>query len=158
AGRLPAYSFIEPRMFFDHNDMHPPIASFEFSEADGETVAVGARSDVRAGEQLLHEVYTAIRNSAAPDGSNAMNTLLLVTFDEHGGTYAHVPRPPAQPLNPIAAPEMGFGFDRLGVRVPAIAISAYTRAGTVIHDQMHHAAAIATLSRKHGLAPLTTRD
>src|SRR5262249_7492174 len=61
-------------------------------------------------------------------------------------------------LNPIAAPEMGFGFDRLGVRVPAIAISAYTRAGTVIHDQMHHAAAIATLSRKHGLAPLTTRD
>ena len=158
AGRLPAYSFIEPRLFFDHNDMHPPVASFEFVDADGKRVAVGALSDVRAGEKLLHEVYTAIRSSAAPDGSNAMNTLLLVTFDEHGGTYDHVPPPAALPPGPVADAEMGFGFDRLGVRVPAIAISAYTEAGTVIHDEMHHAAVIATLSRKYGLAPLTARD
>jgi phospholipase C len=158
AGRLPAYSFIEPRLFFDHNDMHPPVATFEFSDGDGKPVAVGAVSDVRAGEKLLHEVYTAIRNSAARGGSNAMNTLLLVTFDEHGGTYDHVPPPAARPPGPIADAEMGFGFDRLGVRVPAIAVSAYTRAGTLIHDEMHHAAAIATLSRKYALAPLTARD
>jgi phospholipase C len=54
--------------------------------------------------------------------------------------------------------EMGFTFDRLGVRVPAIAISAYTRKGTIIHDEMHHAAVIATLSEKFGLEPLTERD
>ena len=53
---------------------------------------------------------------------------------------------------------MGFAFDRLGPRVPAIAVSAYTRAGTIIHDEMHHAAVIATLSRLHGLRPLTRRD
>jgi phospholipase C len=53
---------------------------------------------------------------------------------------------------------MGFTFDRLGVRVPAIAISAYTRKGTIIHDEMHHAAVIATLSEKFGLEPLTERD
>ena len=53
---------------------------------------------------------------------------------------------------------MGFTFDRLGVRVPAIAVSAYTRAGTIIHDEMHHGAVIATLSRLHGLRPLTRRD
>ena len=53
---------------------------------------------------------------------------------------------------------MGFTFDRLGCRVPAIAVSAYTRAGTIIHDEMHHGSVIATLSRLHGLRPLTRRD
>ncbi len=157
-GELPAYAFIEPRLIFDHNDMHPPVASFEFTEADGRKDLVGAVSDVRAGETLLHEVYTSIRTSASGDGSNAMNTMLLVTFDEHGGTYDHVPPPPAVAPGVVTDPEMGFRFDRLGVRVPAIAISAYTRAGTIIHDEMHHAAAIATLCGKYGLKPLTARD
>jgi phospholipase C len=158
AGKLPAYSFVEPRLIYDHNDMHPPVPSFEFREADGHQVVIGAVSDVRAGEKLLHEVYTSIRTSATPDGSNAMNTLLLVTFDEHGGTYDHVVPPAAVPPGPSADAEMGFAFDRLGVRVPAIAVSAWTKAGTIIHDEMHHAAAIATLSKKFGLEPLTPRD
>jgi phospholipase C len=158
AGRLPAYAFIEPRLLFDHNDMHPPVPSFEFTEPGGKRLTVGATSDVRAGEKLLHEVYTSIRHAATPNGSNAMNTLLLVTFDEHGGTYDHVPPPVATPPGPMTDTEMGFGFDRLGVRVPTIAISAYTRAGTIIHDEMHHGAAIATLCRKYGLPPLTARD
>ena len=87
-----------------------------------------------------------------------MNTMLLITFDEHGGTYDHVAPPPATPPHDDSLGEMGFGFDRLGCRVPAIAVSAYTRAGTIIHDEMHHAAVIATLSRLHGLKPLTRRD
>jgi phospholipase C len=157
AGKLPAYSFIEPRLIFDHNDMHPPVPSFEIPGRDG-PVVVGAIDDVRAGEKLLHEVYTAIRTSATPDGSNAMNTLFLITFDEHGGTYDHVPPPAAVPPGPVTDPEMGFTFDRLGVRVPAIAVSAWTRAGTIIHDEMHHAAGVATLCRRHGLKPLTARD
>ena len=49
-----------------------------------------AVSDVRAGEKLVASVYDAIKASATADGSNAMNTLLLITFDEHGGTYDHV--------------------------------------------------------------------
>ena len=88
-----------------------------------------------------------------------MNTLLLITFDEHGGTYDHVAPPSATPPTADAAPgEMGFTFDRLGCRVPAIAVSAYTRADTIIHDEMHHGSVIATLSRLHGLRPLTRRD
>jgi phospholipase C len=158
AGNLPAYAFIEPRLIFDHNDMHPPVASFEFTGADGKTVEVGGNSDVRAGEKLLHEVYMSIRDSATADRSNAMNTLLLVTFDEHGGIHDHVPPPTAVPPAQFEDPEMGFQFDRLGVRVPAIAISAWTKAGTIIHDEMHHAAAIATLCNKYGIAPLTPRD
>src|SRR5690606_3208158 len=56
------------------------------------------------------------------------------------------------------AGEMGFEFDRLGCRVPTIAVSAYTRAGTVINDEMHHGSVISTLNRLHGLKPLTQRD
>lgn len=159
AGRLPAYAFIEPRMVYNHNDFHPPFGVFRSSEVDGTRIVDSAVSDVRAGEKLVASVYEAIKHSATPDGSNAMNTLLLITFDEHGGTYDHVPPPSATPPTADAPPgEMDFRFDRLGLRVPAIAVSAYTRSGTIIHDQMHHGSVIATLSRLHGLRPLTRRD
>jgi phospholipase C len=159
-GTLPAYAFIEPRMTFNHNDMHPPIGRvLEESDVDGVDIFNGALSDVRAGEALLHDVYSSIRTSASVKGSNANNTLFLVTFDEHGGTFDHVRPPRAVPPTDDAGPgEMGFTFDRLGLRVPAIAISAYTKAGTVINDEMHHASLTRTLSRLHGLAPLTDRD
>ncbi len=158
AGKLPAYAFIEPRLIFNHNDMHPPVPSFEFKDPDGKEVTVGAMDDVRAGEKLLHDVYKSIRTSASVSGSNAMNTMLLVTFDEHGGTYDHVPPPPAVPPGPVEDPEMGFTFNRLGVRVPAIAVSAWTKSGTVINDEMHHGSAIASLCRKYNLKHLTARD
>ena len=157
-GTLPAYSFIEPRMTYNHNDFHPPFGRLKEEVVEGRTVIDSAVSDVRAGEALVHEIYEAIKRSDAPHGSNAMNTMFLITFDEHGGTYDHVPPPPATPPHEDSEGEMGFGFDRLGCRVPAIAVSAYTRAGTIIHDEMHHAAVIATLSRLHGLTPLTRRD
>jgi len=158
-GRLPAYAFIEPRMIYNHNDFHPPFGAYRSSTVDGEVVVDSAVSDVRAGEALVARVYEAVRSGRSAQGSNALNTMLLITFDEHGGTYDHVPPPPATPPTARAEPgEMGFRFDRLGPRVPAIAVSAYTAAGTIIHDEMHHAAVIATLCRLHGLEPLTRRD
>ena len=158
-GDLPAYAFIEPRMIYNHNDFHPPVSKLRESEVDGTEVVDSAMSDVRAGEALLHEIYSAIKQSASADGSNALNTMLLITFDEHGGCYDHVPPPEATPPDvDDTAGEMGFRFDRLGCRVPAIAVSAYTRAGSVINDEMHHGAVIATLAKLHGLKPLTRRD
>jgi len=157
-GALPDYAFVEPRMLYDHNDMHPPVGPDTATDVDGKVITGGAISDVRAGEALLHAVYDAVRTSANPHGSNAMNTMLLATFDEHGGTYDHVPPPAAVAPEERDGTEMDFGFDRLGVRVPAIAISAYTARGQVIHDTMHHGSVISTLTRKHGLKPLTDRD
>ena len=158
-GTLPAYAFVEPRMIYNHNDFHPPFGSYRASAVDGEVIMDSAVSDVRAGEALVAKMYDAIRGSRSEKGSNALNTLFLITFDEHGGTYDHVPPPTAIPPTSAAdAGEMGFRFDRLGPRVPAIAVSAFTAAGTIIHDEMHHAAVIATLSRLHGLEPLTRRD
>ncbi|MGM7698703.1 alkaline phosphatase family protein [Microbacterium sp. A84] len=158
-GELPAYAFIEPRMTFNHNDFHPPFGALRESDVDGVDVVDSAISDVRAGEALIHAIYTAIKSSRTPQGSNAVNTMLLITFDEHGGTYDHAAPPAAQPPTDGQEPgEMGFGFDRLGCRVPAIAVSAYTRSGTIINDEMHHGAVIKTLSELHGLKPLTHRD
>ncbi len=158
-GTLPEYSFIEPRLLYDHNDMHPPVGAMTETDADGTVITGAAISDVRAGEALLHEIYSSIRASSTLDGSNAMNTMLLVTFDEHGGTYDHV----APPIAPVPAnlpdeTEMGFSFDRLGVRVPAIAISAYTQRGHIVHDLMHHAAVQRTLEEKYDLDPLPSRS
>ncbi|MBM7505010.1 alkaline phosphatase family protein [Agromyces aurantiacus] len=158
-GKLPPYSFVEPRMIYDHNDFHPPVGPLRESEVEGGEVTDSAISDVRAGELLIHRIYSAIRESATEGGSNAVNTMLLITFDEHGGTYDHVAPPAGTPPHPDAKPgEMGFAFDRLGCRVPAIAISAYTAEGGVIHDAMHHGSVIATLCKLHRLDPLTARD
>lgn len=156
SGTLPAYAFIEPRMSYNHNDFHPAFGRLRESEVDGTEVIDSAISDVRAGELLVHEVYTAIRQSASETGSNALNTMLLITFDEHGGTYDHVP-PPAEASGEPAG-EMGFRFHRLGCRVPAIAVSAFTAAGTIVHERMHHGSVTATLNRLHGLEPLGLRD
>jgi phospholipase C len=159
AGTLPAYSFIEPRMIFNHNDMHPPYGELRAGRnGEGGTVTNAAVSDVRAGEKLLHDVYTAVRASADPAGSNAMNTALIVTFDEHGGTYDHVAPPAAIPPEDGENGEMGFAFDRLGCRVPAILVSAFTARNTIVNETKHHASVIATLCRQYGLAPLTRRD
>ena len=153
-GNLPDYAFIEPRMIFNNSDYHPPAPSFVF---DG--ITIGGISDVRAGDLLAHQIYSAVRTSNAQTGSNALNTLLLLTFDEHGGCFDHVAPPSAIPpevLQPEG--EKGFFFDRLGVRVPAIAISAFTEANTVINRTVHHAALVRTLCTKYGLAHLTERD
>ncbi|KQX07166.1 MULTISPECIES: alkaline phosphatase family protein [unclassified Leifsonia] len=160
-GKLAPYSFVEPRLIYDHNDFHPPVGRLRESNLDGEPVIDSAVSDVRAGEALVHRIYDAVRTSTATTGSNALNTLLLITFDEHGGTYDHVPPPDATPPGGSGVDdpgEMGFTFDRLGCRVPAIAISAWTASGSVINDPMHHGSLIATLSKLHGLKPLTERD
>lgn len=157
-GRLPTYAFIEPRMIYNHNDMHPPFGADAVQTVDGTTVVGNSISDARAAEVLLHEVYTSIKESAASTGSNAFNTMLLVTFDESGGTYDHVPPPTAVPPDAAGPGEFDFTFDRLGVRVPAIAISAYTAAGSVINDPMHHGAVIRTLCERYDLPHLTERD
>ncbi|WP_235201248.1 alkaline phosphatase family protein [Microbacterium sp. CH12i] len=157
-GDLPAYAFIEPRMTFNHNDFHPPFGVLREDAVDGVDVIDSALSDVRAGEALIHSIYSAIKDSHSSEGSNAINTMLLITFDEHGGTYDHSAPPAAVPPHKGEKGEMGFAFDRLGCRVPAIAVSAYTRRGTVINDEMHHGSVIKTLCELHGLKPLTHRD
>ena len=154
SGQLPTYSFIEPNLLYGHNDMHPAFdAIFPGVDLDPPSALLG-------GEALLAKIYDAVRSSASPTGSNAYNTLLMITFDEHGGTYDHVPPGAVAPPDPAApAGQMGFTFERSGLRVPAIAVSPWIGANTVINDEYRHTSVIRTLRERWGLGePLTGRD
>ena len=158
-GNLPAYSFIEPNLLYGHNDMHPAFdALFPDSPIDPPSSLLG-------GEALLAKIYNAVRSSASDTGSNAWNTLLVITFDEHGGTYDHVPPPLVPPpLMPPLQPgesqgQLGFGFDRSGLRVPAFVISAWIPERTVVTAEYRNTSVIATLREHWQLGgALTRRD
>jgi phospholipase C len=156
-GELPTYSFIEPNMLHPHTDMHPPGSCRLRHE-----LRIKASNAMLGGEQLLAQVYEAVRDGThIEEGkSNWANTLLLVTFDEHGGIYDHVPPPRVPPPTaPTGREEEGFRFDRSGMRVPAIAISAWVDEGTVVNEEYRHTSVIRTLRERWSLgAPLTQRD
>jgi phospholipase C len=154
SGELPTYSFIEPNLLYGHNDMHPDL------DVLYPDVPFDPPSSLIGGEALLAKIYDAVRSGTSATGSNAWNTLLLVTFDEHGGLYDHVPPPAVPPPVPAApAGQMGFTFERSGLRVPAIAISAWAPERTVINEEYRHASLVRTLRERWGLGgPLTGRD
>jgi phospholipase C len=122
AGQLPDYSFIEPNYSDHEGDAGAVLASDQHPD-----------HDVREGERLIASVYNAIK-------SNPMlweSTALLITYDEHGGIYDHVPPPDCTPDGFVAQPadtQTGkpFLFDRLGVRVPAVLVSPWVPKGTVV--------------------------
>jgi phospholipase C len=108
AGKLPEYSFVEPSFQIEPNDEHPP-------------------HDVSLGEQFLLRIWKTVSG-----GKDWNSTLLVITFDEHGGCYDHVEPPPAEPPDDASkSGEEGFGFDRYGVRIPTVLVSPYIEAGTV---------------------------
>ncbi|HET9601474.1 MAG TPA: alkaline phosphatase family protein [Acidimicrobiales bacterium] len=145
-GKLPTYSFTEPCLMHGHNDMHPP------ENALFPGIAMDMPSSLLGGDALLANVYNAVRTSASPNGSNVYNTLLMINFDEHGGTYDHVPPPPVPSPDPAApAGQYGFIFDRSGIRVPAIAISPWIAERTVVNDEHRHTSLIRTLRERWSL-------
>lgn len=116
-GKLPNYVVIEQRYFdcelLPANDDHPS-------------------HDVARGQNFVKEVYETLRSS--PQWNE---TALLITYDEHGGFYDHVPTPVEGVPSPdgITGPDpYYFKFDRLGVRVPTFLISPWIEKGTVIHE------------------------
>jgi phospholipase C len=132
---LPDYAFIEPKyttFLGEANDQHPPHSAV-------------------AGELLIAEVYEAVR---ASPGWN--DTLLIVLYDEHGGLFDHE-------LPPAATPPDGntsqFAFDRYGVRVPAVLVSPYIDAGTILDTVFDHSSIPAMVKKTFGLPDfLTKRD
>ena len=137
---LPEFSYIEPLWCTEPigstngNDYHPP-------------------ANLGCGEHFLYELYTALQASPYWE-----NTLLIINFDEHGGTYDHV-EPPTNVKAPwfdtkqgTSAPdnyEVPFDFQSLGVRVPLILISPLIEEKTVIRSDtgtpFDHTSVIATI-------------
>jgi phospholipase C len=139
AGKLPAYTFLEPSWSSTGNSQHPNY-------------------DVALGEQLILDTYRALR-----DGPGWAQTLLVVTYDEHGGCYDHVPPPSGAVPPDDSVGEFGFDFTRFGPRVPTILISPLIEAGTVFRapapgPPLDHTSILATVERRWNVPALTRRD
>ncbi|KAL6654889.1 hypothetical protein ACP70R_008354 [Stipagrostis hirtigluma subsp. patula] len=146
-GKLPNYVVIEQRWFdlklLPGNDDHPS-------------------HDVANGQRLVKEVYEALRS-----GPQWHETLLIITYDEHGGFFDHVPTPIGVPSPDgiVSDAPVSFAFDRLGVRVPALFISPWIEPGTVVHrpsgpeptSQYEHSSIPATVKKIFNLKEFLTR-
>lgn len=182
ANRLPTYSFIEP-------NHHPPLQFVDDAAGDDargrsssqhpeNNLISGAKydaftesgsTDFRRAETLIADVYEALRSNQ----ELFERSLLLITYDEHGGFYDHVPPTAVAPnpgtrqhwlvrlLHRFWRPNAArFGFTRLGVRVPTLVISPYVRRGDVDETVYDHSSVPATLRALFipNVPPLTQRD
>ncbi len=117
-GDLPQYSWLQPRMStFGPNR----VANWQHPDAS-----------VLEGERLIKDVYEALRKSPAWE-----QTLFIITYDEHGGFYDHA----TPPYKGVPAPddnvnENGFAFDRLGIRIPTIAVSPWIAKNTIVKSTL----------------------
>ena len=111
AGNLPAFSLVEPD-YQKQSEENP--------------------QDVQFGDQFVSKVVTAVMSSP-----NWSKTMLIWTYDEHGGYYDHVPPPAAVPPDDVPpalkAGDPPGGFDRYGFRVPCAVVSPYARRDYVSH-------------------------
>jgi len=152
AGTLPTYSFIEPRWYnipgFPAQDQHPT-------------------HPVSEGEKLVKEIYEILRASPLWEKS-----ALLITYDEHGGFFDHVPitknTPNPDGINAVY-PSPPCNFTYSGVRIPAIVVSPWVPKGHVEHrpknstrfaanSQYEHSSLSKTFHTMFGSPLLTKRD
>jgi acid phosphatase len=100
------------------------------------------------GSDHMIELLEAIQS-----GRCAKDTLVIVTYDEFGGQWDHV-TPPGQGGAPGAHDIWGPGS-----RIPLLVISPFLRGDFVVdHTQYDTTSILATIERRFGLAPLTSRD
>ncbi len=130
AGTLPDVSYVDPR-FLD--------------EGSGTSGDDHPHADIRVGQHFLSSIYDAVTT-----GPSWPRTILVITYDEWGGFFDHVPPPVAPDANPNA---------RLrGFRVPCIVVSPRARRRYVAHDVYDHASVLRLIEWRFGLQPLTVRD
>lgn len=138
ASDFPEFCLIEPDyMGHEENDDHPP-------------------HDIMKAEKLIADVYNALRSNEELWRS----TLLVVFYDEHGGFYDHVVPPDAVPPDTHMAKVKyldgvvrEFKFSQFGVRVPAILVSPWVKAG-VDHTCFDHTSLLKFVTEKWNLTPL----
>jgi phospholipase C len=118
------------------------------------------------GERFIADAYHALADNGYLD-----NTVLVITFDEWGGFYDHVPPPVVvDDANPADVMHTGDSttptdgqlvpdYRQLGFRVPAIIVSNLVRPGQVVHEgPFQHCSSLALIESTFGLQPLTARD
>jgi phospholipase C len=112
AGNLPAFSMIEPVWI-----------------GTGGTTSYHPGADLVPGEEQLNKIYDSLRKGPAWE-----QTLFVITFDEHGGIFDHVPPPYAENPWPHDVND-GFHYDLMGPRVPTIVVSPWIEDRTVFRSE-----------------------
>jgi phospholipase C len=150
AGNLPNVSFVDPA--FD-------------TEGNGTSADDHPLADVRLGERFIADTYHALANAGYLD-----NTVLVVTFDEWGGFYDHVPPPRVvDNTDPATVDHTGDSstptdgrlvpdYRQLGFRVPAIVVSNLARGQVVHRGPFEHTSTLKLIESTFGLPALTDRD
>lgn len=133
ARRLPQVVFLHPGP-----DEHPP-------------------QDMQQGQQGVAAAFGALAQSP-----HWPRSAFILTFDENGGFYDHVPPAAAcapDNIGPQRQPgDAPGGFDRYGFRVPLIIASPWSRAHFVSHVEQDHTALLRLIELRFGLDALTVRD
>lgn len=119
SGTLPAVSFYKP---VGEDNEHPGYASI-------------AAGDARVADVLRRLTESPLFGSTA----------IIVTYDENGGFWDHVPPPKIDRWGP-------------GARVPAIIISPFAKRGFVDHTRYDTTSILRLIETRFGLAPLGARD
>jgi len=137
AGTLPFFSLVDPN--FDNESEENP-------------------QDLRRGEQMAAKVINAVMQSP-----NWAKTVLIWTYDEHGGYYDHVPPPAAVRPDDIppdidVPPDLPGMYDRLSFRVPAAIVSPFAKRNYVSHVTHDHTSVLKFIETKWNLGALTYRD
>src|SRR5579884_1260070 len=128
-GEFPQVVFIEPSYTgLNQNDNHPPLP-------------------VSYGELFLRDIYRILISNE----ERWKKTVMILTYDEHGGFFDHVPPLPI----PYAPPNEEFPpFMTTGPRVPAIIVSPLVSAGHVYQGNLDHTSILQLLAER--FAPLET--
>jgi phospholipase C len=149
-GNLPSVSFLDPA--FD-------------TEGNGTSADDHPLADVRLGERFIADAYHALAQAGYLD-----STVFMVTFDEWGGFYDHVPPPHVtDDTNPANVSHAGDAttptdgqlvpdYTQLGFRVPAIVVSNLAAAQVVHRGPFEHTSTLKLIESAFGLQPLTARD
>ena len=136
AGSLPAVSYVDPNIL-NATEENP--------------------QDIALGEYFVSTVVGSLLNSPAWD-----RTMLVWTYDEHGGYYDHVPPPAAIPpddIPPVLTDANQPGaYDRYGFRVPTVVMSPYSKRDFVSHTVYDHTSVLKTIEKKWNLPAMTYRD
>ena len=161
AGTLPSVSFVDPEAGVLAY-LGGLVERIPLLKGIGARLATRGGSeedpqDMSYGEAAAHRIVQAVLDSPAWP-----RTLLLYTYDEHGGYYDHVPPPPAVAPDSIP-PKLGpgdapGGYDMYGPRVPAVVVSPWSKPNAVTNVVHDHTSVLATIEAKWNLPALTDRD
>jgi phospholipase C len=161
AGTLPSVSLVDPE-FGVAGEVGGPLSKFAPLQPIAEKLNTTGGSeenpqDMSYGEYWAWRVTKAILESPAWP-----RTLLIYTYDEHGGYYDHVPVPAAiapDSIAPVLGPnDVPGGYDIYGPRVPTVVASPYARMNSVTGVLHDHTSFLATVEAKWNLPRLTFRD